>query len=265
MLNRKRGLALIAAVMLIVFVSIAVLGLSVFIVQWIGQINADQISSRCVYNALAGVNYSIYQYRNSTSLINGTININVNNSFRLSTVLAGGGGGASSAMVLNATAARLGNNNRRLLGVTVRNSSANAVTIDRMIVSWSINNRTMSQIRINGNTVWSGIMILTPANVNITNTVIPANTTYPIDLIQFNSSMIGATITISFVMTDGTTTSACVAYPVQGSVCTQPAGSLTINSMGKVSGSNIYRTVSATYNIAGNNIADWSGINAVVP
>jgi len=261
---KRKGLALIAAIMLIVFISTAVLGLSVFIVGWYKQIDTKEKEARCIYNAMSGVNYSLYQYRNSALLTNGTFNIDANNSFTLSTV-SSGDGGASVFLVVDATGAHLGSNNRRLLGVAIRNSSASSFGIDRMIVTWSISNRTMSQIRINGNDVWTGSATSSPANVNIANTTIPANTTRDIDLIQFNSSMDSAIITLSFVMTDGTTTSACTAWPAQGSTCTQAAAALTIKSMGKTTGSNQYRSVQAIYNTTTGNISDYDEIAQTVP
>ena len=265
MIKKRKGIALIAAIMLIVFVSTAVLGLSVFIVGWYKQINVEEREARCIYNAMAGVHYSLYQYRNSAALTNGTFNIDANNNFTLSTVASGGGGGASASLVVDATGAALGNNNRRLLGVHIRNSSASAIIIDRMIVTWSISNRTMSQIQINGSTVWSGSATSSPANVNINNTTIPANTTRNIDLVQFDGNMLSAIITLSFVMTDGTTTSACTVWPTQGSVCTQAAASLTIKSMGKTVGSNQYRSVQAIYNTTTGNVSDYDEIAQTVP
>jgi hypothetical protein len=169
-------------------------------------------------------------------------------------------------LVVDATGAALGNNNRRLLGLHISNSSASAVTIDRMIVTWSISNRTMSQIQINGSAVWSGSANSSPADVNITNATIPANTTRNIDLIQFNNNMSNATITLSFKMTpDGTTTSACTVWPQQASVCTQAAASLTIESMGKTTGSNQYRSVQATYNTTTGNVSSYNEIFQTVP
>gem|GEM_PF-775567 len=264
-LKRKKGLILIAVIMLIVFVSITVLGLSTFIAGWYGQINSAERQERCIYNAAAGVNYALYQYRNSGSLANGTFSIDANNNFTLSTVTSGGSGGAAGALVLDATDAHLGSNNRRLLGLTIRNSSSSSVTIDRVIVTWNISNRRMTQIKINGSTVWSGTASSSPADVNINNTTIPANTTRSIDLIQFNSTMINATITLSFHMTDETTTTACTAWPAQGSVCAQAAAGLTITSMGKTAGSNQYRSIQATYNTDSGNISDYDEVDQVVP
>jgi len=264
MLKNKKGLALIAAVMLIVFISIAVLGLSVFIVQWYKQIDAQERQTRCIYNAMAGVNYAIYQYRVSGALTNGTTAIDANNNFTLSTV-SGGGGGAASALVIDATASGTGGSgNRELQGVALRNSSVSAITINQAIVTWS-NSRNMAEIVINGVTNWSGTAS-TPATVNFTtNATINAGATVPLTCIRFSGNMVNTTITIRFCMTDGTTTNACTLLPAQPSVCTQPATSLTIKSMGKTAGSNQYRSVQAEYNITTGNVSDYDEIATTVP
>lgn len=265
MIKKRKGLALIAAVMLVVFISIAVLGLSTFIVQWYKQVDVQERRSRCIYNAMAGVNYSIYQYRNSSALTNGTVSIDANNNFTLSTVSAGGGG-AASALVINATASSAGGSgNRDLLGVTLQNSSASAITIDQAIVTWT-NTRNMTAIVINGVTNWSGTAAPPSATVNFTtNAVISAGATVPLTRIRFSGNMAGTTITIRFRMTDGTITNACILLPAQPSACAQPAGELTIKSMGKTAGSNQYRSVQAVYNITTGNVSDYDEIAATVP
>ena len=94
MIKKNKGIALIAAIMLIVFISTAVLGLSVFIVGWYKQIDTDEKEVRCIYNAQAGINYALYNYRVSAALTNGATAIDANNNFTLSTVSGGGGGAA---------------------------------------------------------------------------------------------------------------------------------------------------------------------------
>jgi len=272
MIKNKKGLALIAAIMLIVFISIAVLGLSVFIVQWYKQIDAQERQSRCIYNAMAGVNYAIYQYRVSGALTNGTTAIDANNNFTLSTVSTGGGT-AASALVIDARASSLqpttGNPSGRyidLSGVTLQNNSASAITINQAIVTWTTASRTMTQIVIGGVTNWSGSATPSPATVNFTtNATINAGATVALTRIRWNSAMTGATITIRFRMTDGTTTDACTLFPQQPAVCTQPGTNLTIKSMGKTTGSNQYRSVQATYNIATGNVSDYDEISQTVP
>lgn len=263
-IKNKKGLALIAAIMLIVFVSTAVLGLSVFIVQWYKQIDAGERLTRCIHNAMAGVNYAIYQYRVSGALTNGTTSIDANNNFTLSTV-SGTGSGAASALIINATAAALGGTGSRdLLNVTLNNSSVSAITINQAIVTWT-NSRNMTQILINGVTNWSGVAA-SPATVNFTtNATINAGATVALTRIRFSGNMAGTTITIRFRLTDGTITNACTIFPAQPSACTQPAASLTIKSMGKTTGSNQYRSVQAIYDPATGNVSDYDEISQTVP
>ena len=262
MIKKNKGIALIASIMLIVFVSTAVLGVSVFISGWYKQLDAGERGERCIYNANAGVNYAIYQYRNSATLINGTTNIDANNNFTVSTTSAGN---AASVLVVDARGSFLASSNRNVEGVTLTNSSDAAIIIDRIIVTWTGASRTLQNIRIDNLNVWNTDVSLSPANCNITNTTIPAGATLPLTRVRWNSSMAGRTITLQFVMTDGSTSSVCTVYPTPGSVCTTTGSALTIKSMGKTVGSNQYRSVQATYNIASGQVSDYDEINQSVP
>ncbi len=265
MIKEKKGLALIAAIMLIVFISIAVLGLSVFIVGWYKQIDTDQRKVRCIYNAMAGVNYSLYQYRNSAALTNGTINIDANNNFTLSTVLGGGGSGAASGFIIDGTGSSLGSNNRQVNGVILTNSSGSAIIINRIIVTWTGSSSTLTTIRIGNVNVWSGSDSSSPGNCNITNTTIPAGSSLPLTRVRWDSSMLGRTITLQFVMTDGSITPECTVYPTPGATCASVGGNLTIKSMGKTMGSNQYRSVQAAYDTSIGNVSDYDEISQTVP
>jgi len=266
MIKKNKGIALIAAIMLIVFISTAVLGLSVFIVGWYKQIDTDEKEVRCIYNAQAGINYALYNYRVSAALTNGATAIDANNNFTLSTVSGGGGGGASGAVIINATASSLSGAKRTVGGWTIRNNSAAAITINQVTVTWQKTPKTLTSFVINNVTAWTG-SIATPPAVLAVSITIPANTTRTTNnKIIFNSSAArDAGITLAFRMTDGTTTSPCTVYPAQASSCVQSAGSLTIKSMGKTTGSNQYRSVQATYNTTTGNVSDYDEIFQTVP
>ena len=265
MLKSKKGLALIAAVMLIVFISIAVLGLSVFIVGWYKQIDAQERDVRCIYNALAGINYALYQYRNSASLTNGgPTNIGLNNNFTLSTVLSSactGGSGAAGNLRINAIATTLSSSNKDILGITLTNTSLTAaVTISRMIIYIDSGTNTLDAVRINGSDVWTTNTSIgtTPVTLNMTDITIPANTTRTVDRIRWTNSFSGHTAYWGFIMSDSSTTSNCNVFP--GS-----SGSLTIRSMGKTADSNQYRSVQAIYNTTTGNISNYNEISQTVP
>jgi len=265
MIKKRRGIALIAAIMLIVFISTAVLALSVFIVSWYKQIDAEEREARCIYNAMAGVNYAIWNYRaNSSALTNGTSNIDANNSFTVSTV---SGGGAAANLVINATASSLSGNGRDVLNVTLTNNSlASSITLAQVIIYIDSGTKILDAIRINNSNVWTNNTNIgtTPVTLNMTDVVIPANTTRAVNRIRWTTSMAGRTVYWRFIMSDASTTSICIAYPAQVSSCTTPS-SLTIKSMGKTTGSNQYRSVQATYNTSTGNVSDYDEIAQTVP
>lgn len=269
MIKNKQGLALIAAIMLIVFVSIAVLGLSVFIVQWYKQIDSQERQTRCIHNAMAGVNYAIYQYRVSGALTNGTTSIDADNNFTLSTVSSGGAGAAANLVIDATNSSRGGSNNKDILGITLTNTSlTSSITLDRIVLYVSNSSETLDRISINGVLVRNSTDTIntTPNNLDLTtNATIPANTTRAIDYIRFSNSFGPTNLYLGFIMTDLSATSICTVYPEQDSTCTTAGASLTIKSMGKTTGSNQYRSVQATYNPATGNVSDYDEIAQTVP
>lgn len=249
--------------MLIVFASIVVLGVSSFIVAQVSHQEANSTKEKCLHLALAGLNYALYQYRQSGALASGQVNIDANNYFVLNTT---GGGGAASSLIINATASSVGGpSNRDLLNVTLKNSSlTQSIIIDRAIVTWNLAVRRMQQIVIAGSTRWSG-SVASPANVDITNFTLNPNTTYALTRIRWNASMNGRTITLQFVMSDGSITSVCTVLPTPAAACQTGGGVLTVRSMGKTSGSNIYRTIQASYDNSTGKVTSYNETNVSVP
>ncbi|MFH1190835.1 MAG: hypothetical protein V1670_01385 [Candidatus Omnitrophota bacterium] len=265
MIIKNKGIALIAAIMLIVFVSIIVLGLSTFIVQWYKQIDTGERRARCIYNAMAGVHYSLYQYRNDATPVNGTKNIDANNNFTLSTVSAGGGGAAAN-LTVDATAASLGKGNKEILGITLKNTSLTAaITLSQMVIYIDAGTKVLDQVDINGVSVWTTDTSIgtTPVTLDMTDVIIPANTIRIVNTIRYTSKLSG--VYWGFILSDASATSICTVYPAPASACSTGSGSLTIQSMGKTTGSNQYRSVQAAYNTATGNISDYDEIAQTVP
>lgn len=262
--NRK-GIALVASIMLIIFASVAVLGVVVFIAQRLKQYNTEEIWLKCIYLAQAGLNYAMYQYRATSTLYSGTVsNIDGNGGYAVIATTSGGGSRAADNLITDATGSYLASGNQNLQGITIRNTSGSAITIDRMIIDWSgPNNSNLQSIVINGVTVWSGSVKGPPVNLDISNFTLSPSTTYPVTYLYWSGAMNGRTITLQFVMTDATTTSICTVYPAPASACQSSV--LTIKSMGKTTGSNIYRTVQAAYNTVTGNVTSRSETNASVP
>lgn len=266
---KRKGLALIAAIMLIVFVSLSTLGLSVFIGGWYKQIDAKERQSRCIYNAQAGVNYALYQYRNSAALTNGTTSIDADNNFTLATTATYP---MAKYLEINGTSAsaQLDGFKGWCKGVTLQNTSTSAITITGMKISWSVLGKMLNKVTINGVINWSGSLLdECPRTITFTtNATIAAGATVPLTNIYWNVSIAITRITIGFIMSDGSATSDCVVlYPKPSSTCvtSSSANGLDIKSMGKTTGSTQYRSVQAAYTTATAKITDYDEISTVVP
>lgn len=260
--NQRKGIALVAAVMLIVFASIAVLGVVVFIAQRFQQYSVEEVFTKTIYLAQAGINYSVYQYRANSQIFSGQVNVDADKYFVVSTT---GTGGEGESLIVDARAADLANKNKDIVNDTVTNSSGSAVTINQITITWQKQPKTLTGVVINAVSVWAGSIATPPAVLPISDFTIPASTTYPITRVRFDSSVAGDKgVTISFRLTDGTITVPCTIYPAQGSTC-QGSGNLTIKSMGKTGGSGIYRTIQANYNVGLGSITDCSEIDESVP
>ncbi|MDD5691273.1 MAG: hypothetical protein PHC37_06235 [Candidatus Omnitrophica bacterium] len=257
MIKNKKGLALIVVIMLIVFVAICVLGISTFIVQWLEQLNADQINAKCLYLAQAGVQSALYNVRNIyISTYNtlgyyatGLFTVDSGETYRL------GGNAADFLMVYTSDTRAQGT---EFLGLYIQNATNSAlpvVSIDRMVVTWTISgggggghwwwgsSATLQSIRIGGWDRWTG-NLNSPANADfITNYTLTGTSAISVDRLRFSSSIQNlSSMSIEFVMTDGSSKTVAVYPP--SDTC-----QFTINSTGKVSGSSIYRTIRATYDL----------------
>jgi len=249
-------LALITAVMLIVFASVAVLGVTVFIVQRLSQSHTTRTLTSCIYLAQAGIHQAIYWFRFNDLTANGHFSlgqasIDAQNFFVL------GGTAADFLMVNTANSSLGGGPNRDLDNLSLQNATdSRTITIDRMIVTWN-RPRALKIIRINNNNVWSGTAS-SPADVNISNftlNTVPA--IYAIDYLRFNGSMAGSTIGIQFIMTDGSAKTLTV-YPASNNY------RFTVKSTGQTADSNIYRTIQAEYNVNTGKVTGYNEINAKI-
>lgn len=244
--------------MLIVFASIAVLGVTSFIVARFRQLENDQIYSRCIYLAQAGIQNALYffRFRDLDLTANGSFslgqtNIDANNFFVV-------GGTAADLLMVNTSSAALGGTgNRDLLNLRIQNATnSRTITIDRMIVSWN-NSRTLRVIRINNSNLWTGTLS-SPADANITNFRLNTTPTiYTINYLRFSGSMVGSTISVQFMMTDGSI-KALTVFPASNN------NNFTVRSTGKVTGSNIFRTIQADYNALTARITNYNEIDAEI-
>jgi hypothetical protein len=123
-----------------------------------------------------------------------------------------------------------------------------------MIVTWD-NARRLTRIVINGTRLWSG-SVRSPVDADLSPdfTLNTTPTIYPIDELRFGASMAGTTISIEFVMTDGSTKIVTV-YPASNNY------NCTVKATGRITGSNAYRTIQAVYNARTSRIIQYDEIN----
>jgi hypothetical protein len=276
--EKRKGIALIAAIMLIVFVSIAVLGLSVFIVQWFTQLNADQISAKCLYLAQAGVQDAIYQVRSkylnpSTtygSYTTGLATVDPGETYRRG---ATADSVAADFLLVNTANVSWNSGSRTLSGINVQKvlgSVLPTVTIASVNVCWTVTNGNVRNINriIIGGTTWTGTLnsAACPGNNANINPDVVLNTSFVPVSLRWSGNIKLATVTMRFNMLDGSTKSV-VLYPDASATknC-----QFIINSTGEVAGSSIYRTIKATYDLipatysTDSKIADIDEINTKV-
>jgi len=252
--SSNRGFALSAAILLIVFASIAVLGVTTFVVQRQAQAQARQAQAKCVYSAQAGVHAALYGYRLRDASGNGY--------FSLGQADTGGGNyyvlaaSAGDVLIVNASAASIGgSSNRYVYGVTLQNATnSKSITIDRMVVTWN-NGRRLQAVVINGIAVYSGTAS-SPASINISNFTLNANASvYPLTYLRFNNNMSNAAISVTFVMTDGSSRAAQV-YPASQTAV------FSVEATGKRTDAALSRTIRADYNGLTSKITGYRELNA---
>jgi hypothetical protein len=259
MIKKRKGLALIAAIMLIVFVSIAVLGVTTFIVQWFKQLNADQIRLKCLYLAQAGIQDAIYEvratYKNPAttygSFTTGLSTVNTGETYRR-------GGTAADFLMVKTAGATWTAGTYTLSGINVQKAISSAspvVTIASVNVCWTKSSATARNLtKIVLSSTWNGTLASSACpggNVNITDVALTTSF-IPLSLTWANSITL-TNVTVQFNMLDGSTKTV-VIFPASNSC------QFSISSTGKVAGSNIFRTIEATYDLMPTTYATTSRI-----
>ncbi len=251
------GIVLLAVLMLIVFGTIAIFGLTRFVIQREGQSLERRYNISSFNHSQAGIHYSIFNYRNRDlttqgSFVRGTFSFVTGFSFSV------GGNMANFLMVNTNAAAAGGAGNVDLLNLRIQNAQrSNAVVIASMNVTWT-GGTNLTIIRINATNVWTGSSA-SPATCDITDfTLNTTPTEYAVNYLRFSGSMVGQTVTITFNMTDGTSRTvtalpASTSYP------------FTVKVTGKNARSSSYRTLEADYNALTGRITRMIEINEIIP
>jgi Flp pilus assembly protein TadG len=129
-------------------------------------------------------------------------------------------GTASSGcqLVLNGTP-DVGSSDSKKIIFDIKNNAGSSVTIDKITATWSKTSRKIDQVKIGGSSVWkSDGSVGSPSGqqnsgteLDISNTSISSGSTKTVELKFDNSSMSGATGTVTFTTSTGTTCS--ISYP----------------------------------------------------
>jgi hypothetical protein len=265
-LSSRSGIALIASVMLIVFATIAVLGVVAFITQRLRQQPIEEFFLKTIYLAQAGVNNAVYYFRYHDTSTNGYFSLgqtNIDASNFFVTGPKAGEGKDVCLLMVNRNTTTLASSNRNIANWQLQNATnSRTVAIDKIIVSWN-NSRTLQQIWLSGSQVWpagggsgSGSSGQTQDINNFTLDKVPS--LYTNNYFRFSNSMSGATVSANFIMTDGSSTGTIQIYPVQN------YNNFTVESTGKTVGSNIFRTIIATYNANTAKIVDIDESNTEI-
>lgn len=267
-IENKKGLALIAAIMLIVFVSIAALGVTTFIVQWFQQLSIDQISAKCLYLAQAGIQDAIYEVRSTYlnpattygSYTTGLTVVDPGETYRR-------GGTAADFLMVNTAGATW--NSPTLSGIRLQKATSSAmpaVTIDSINICWTKSSdtiRNVNRVTIGGTnyTVNVAPSVCPGGLANITDRTLK-NTSFVAFAIRWSGSITLTDVVVQFNMTDGSSKTVDLW---DGNLPILPPNNclFTIKSTGKVSGSNMFRTIKADYNLTPATYAATSRIDNI--
>lgn len=112
----------------------------------------------------------------------------------------------SRQLLVDATAVNLTPSNKNLQGLTLQNTGATTITIDKMKVSWSgtTGGENITSIQIGGGTVeWTG-SAASGTEINITDYALSTGSgVIAIDSLDFSQSMQNAAVEIVFTLSDG--------------------------------------------------------------
>jgi len=242
---RKRGVVLLTTIILVVFASLVVAGVTVFLTQRLSYNVARNRRARCMYLAQAGIHDAIYWFRTHTKTGNGyfslgEVKVGLQESFVL-------GGTDADLFMVNTSVSRINPLfTSDFVDISFQNATdSRRLTIDRIVVTWSRPGtaRRLRRIYINGVIRWSG-NLRSPASCNIQPDfrVNSVPSTYTL-MLRFDNDMRNtAYVDTEFIMGDGSTRHV-VVYPASNNFA------FTVKSTGKISGSPIYRTVQAAYNL----------------
>lgn len=251
----KKSFALILAVILIIFVTTAVLGLSFFVIENTRLLIAREGRLKSLYLAEAGVQEAVYWYREnflnqgSGYFSLGQYPLGLTESFTLS-------GDEAGLLVVDSTASAASNGkNRYEVGNIYLHSAVDsqALTVTDIVITWTDAGSNLKKVMVGASNAWSGNSS-SPAALNISDKTV---STGPENLVMEFSygDPTAQSIVVRFIMQDSTYKEVAV-YPAYSS------GNITFRSEGAVeTGAALIQAVlEAEYNIADSKIVRYRKI-----
>ncbi len=259
-LSSRRGVLLVAYLMLMVFASIAVLGVSTFLVEHLRRAGSRVASEGCLHLARAGVQGSIYVYRRRAARLGagnfalGRFDVDGQRYYVI------GGDDADFAM-WDTSAARVVRHGRRyrLVGLALKNAvRSRKLRIKMFVVTWNGRGR-LRKVVIDGRRRWRGKK-KSPARIRLRPQVVLDRRGFlrPLDYLEFDEDVHASTIRIRFIMKDGSGREVTV-YPASR------AFDFIVNATGRISGEALYRTLRVEYNTLTGTIIAEREIDAQIP
>lgn len=225
----QRGISIIAAVFTLIILGIFGAAIVTLVTteheMRIGQLSEDW----AFYNVQTGFEYAVREvdqggYPEVTDKQfyrgNFTVDVNYVEGSEREIIVTGNVGNVRKSYVIDhtpfagdclsvntASAVASGLGNEDLTGIVLQKICNEAVSIDKMTISWVTDGgEKFTQIRIGGADVWNEPLGLgSGETADITDTKLDTIANYDINFIRFTSSMSGKNVTIRFIMTDTST------------------------------------------------------------
>jgi len=245
----KRGIVLIGVIIIIVLLGIIALGIITYITEGLRFNIASVEQQKALYAAQAGIMKAIVDYRDDSSITEGTDTEIADNLYYSI-------GGAGMFFLADCSSPRI-IADRKLKDITMTNvSSADDLTITHMQLSWTPDGgENLTSIDLGRSTVeWTGTA-QSGTNIDMADFTIPAGQTENDVWLDWETGSDITSMTISAVLTfgDGSTLEIMLLNAGQGS-----SNAIVITSTGKAVATDTWRrTIKASYDVGTSEIISW--------
>jgi len=247
LIREKKGTTLAVSLILLITAGIVVSGLVVFLDARLTSSGIRRLRMQTIELAQAGIEFAAFVYRRTERLANregriwlGRQDIDAQNFFIL------GGADADLLMVdvSGSTITSAGGKRQAVTGFRLKNATnARGLRIGQLFIQWN-NNKKLKSVILDGRTYPVNGTGRSPVSVTLNPPFrldrVP--NTYTNNALVFSGAMAGSTVQVDFFLQGDGSTQSVEIYPSSNHF------DFTVESTGKVSGSEIQRTVRARYN-----------------